>query len=108
MTYRSSFLCYNVKIRNDQNNIIAIDSEGGFIGSLGQQFDLECDAPICYINRDLECFIVSENAAEFLKNIESWKKNLKLYDKVTFYHSKTEAERELQFIDLTDLHSSFL
>ncbi|WP_245975473.1 hypothetical protein [Oceanobacillus chungangensis] len=36
-------------------DIMAIDSNGGFIGTVGQQCDLESDAPICYINRDLEC-----------------------------------------------------
>lgn len=48
-------------------DIIAKDSEGGFIGSLGHHFDLEGNAPICYINRFLECFIVSDNVAHFLK-----------------------------------------
>lgn len=82
-------------------DIIAKDSEDGFIGSLGHPFDLEGNAPICYINRFLECFIVSDNVAHFFKNIESWKKNLVPYDKVTFYSSKVEAEKELEFIDLS-------
>ena len=84
-------------------DIFAIDSEGGFLVSLGQQFDLESDAPICYINKDLECFIVSENVREFLGHIETWKSNLKSYDKVTFYNSKIEAEKELEFINLADI-----
>ena len=81
-------------------DIVAKDSDGGFIGSLGQQFDLENDSPICYINKDLECFIVSENGKKFLENIESWKKNLIPYDKITFYTSKEEAESKLDFFDL--------
>ena len=84
-------------------DIIAIDSEGGFLGSVGQQFDLESDASICYINNNLECFIVSKNVAEFLSNLETWKSNLKPYDKVTFYNSKIEAEKELEFINLADI-----
>lgn len=67
-----------------QADIIAKDSVGGFIGTVGGQCDLESDVPICYINKDLECFIISENGAEFLRNVESWKKNLKPYDKIIF------------------------
>lgn len=84
-------------------DIIAKDGEGGFIGSLGHQFDLESDSPVCYVNRDLECFIVSENMKEFLKGIKCWKKNLKVYNKVTFYPSKEEAQEELDFFDLSSI-----
>ena len=83
-------------------DIIAKDSEGGFIGSLGQQFDLEGDAPICYINRDLKCFIVSDNAINFLKNVGSWKEDLIPSDKTTFYSSKADAQKDLEFIDFSN------
>ena len=82
---------------------MAKDSRGGFIGTVGQSCDLESDATICYINKDLECFIISENGADFLSNIESWQNNLKPYDKITFYPSKEEAEMELEFIDLSEI-----
>lgn len=81
-------------------DIIAVDSVGGFVGSLGQTFVIEADAPICYINKELESFIVAENGRDFVKNIASWKKRLKPYDKITFYRSKAEAEKELRFMDL--------
>ena len=83
-------------------DIIAKDSEGGFIGSLGQQFDLEGDTPICYINRDLKCFIVSDNAINFLKNVGSWKDDLIPFDKITFYSSKVDAQKDLEFIDFSN------
>lgn len=54
-----------------QVDIIATDSVGGFIGSIGQTFDIESDAPICYIIKDLESFIIAENGKDFLQNIES-------------------------------------
>lgn len=82
-------------------DIMAKDSKGGFIGTVYQQCDLESDAPICYINRDLECLIISENAEDFLSNIGTWQDNLKPYDKITVYRSKAEAETELEFIDLS-------
>ncbi|MGP4072910.1 hypothetical protein ACTWQB_10190 [Piscibacillus sp. B03] len=82
-------------------DIMAKDSKGGFIGTVYQQCDSESDAPICYINRDLECFIISENAEDFLSNIGTWQDNMKLYDEITVYRSKAEAEAELEFIDLS-------
>ena len=82
-------------------DIMAKDSKGGFIGTVGQQCDLESDAPICYINKELECLIISENGKDFLSNIESWQDNLKPHDKMTVYRSKAEAEMELEFIDLS-------
>lgn len=85
-------------------DIIAKDSEGGFIGSLGLQFDLEGDAPICYINRDLKCFIVYDNAINFLKNVESWKDNFTPYNEITIYSSKVDAEKDLEFIDFSNLY----
>ena len=84
-------------------DIMAKDSRGGFIGTIGQSCDLESNAPICYINKDLECFIISESGTDFLSNIESWQNNLKPYDKITFYRSKVEAEMKLEFIDLSDI-----
>lgn len=84
-------------------DIMAKDSKGGFIGTIGQSCDLESDAPICYINKNLECFIISENGADFLSNIKSWQGNLEPYDKITFYRSKAEAEMELEFIDLSQI-----
>ncbi len=84
-------------------DIMAKDSKGGFIGTVYQQCDSENDAPICYINRDLECFIISENVEDFLSNIGTWQDNMKPYDKITVYRSKAEAETELEFIDLSDI-----
>ncbi|MFD2630016.1 hypothetical protein [Oceanobacillus kapialis] len=84
-------------------NIMAKDSNGGFIGTVYQQCDSESDAPICYINRDLECFIIFENVEDFLSNIGTWQDNMKPYDEITVYRSKAEAETELEFIDLSDI-----
>lgn len=84
-------------------DIMAIDSKRGFVGIVYQRCDSESDAPICYINRDLECFIISENVGDFLSNIETWQDNMKPYDKITVYRSKAEAETELEFIDLSDV-----
>ena len=81
-----------------QVDILARDGEGGFIGTVGQVSDLDSDAPICYINRDQECFLIAKNGREFLNIMDSWKNHLLPYDDIIFYNSKSEAERELEFI----------
>lgn len=82
--------------------VIAKDSQGGFIATVGQQCDVKRDAPFIYINRYLECLIISKNEGDFLSNIGLWQDNLKPYDKITVYRSKAEAEMELEFLDLSD------
>ncbi|WP_096273482.1 hypothetical protein [Paucisalibacillus globulus] len=84
-------------------DIMAQDSKGGFIGTVDHQCDLESNAPICYINKELESFKISENGKDFLSNVESWQENMKPYDKITVYRSKADAETELEFIDLSDI-----
>ena len=49
-----------------QVDIMAKDSKGGFIGTVGQQSDLESDAPICYINNQQECFLIAKTGKEFI------------------------------------------
>ena len=83
-----------------QVDILARDSEGGFIGTVGQQSDLESDAPICYINNQQECFLIAKTGKEFLKIADSWKHHLKPYSDIIFYSSKSEAEKELEFIEV--------
>lgn len=84
-------------------DILALDSEGGFIGTVGQESDLQSDAPICYINRDRECFLIAENGQEFLKCAASWKKNKKPYDGITFYRSREEAQKEREILLIPDI-----
>lgn len=84
-------------------DIMAKDSRGGFIGTVGGQCDLESEAPICYISKALECFIISDSGKDFLRNLETWQDNLKPYDKMTVYPSKAEAEMEIEFIDLSEI-----
>ena len=84
-------------------DIMAQDSKGGFIGTVDHQCDLESNAPICYINKELESFKISENGKDFLSKVESWQDSMKPYDKITVYRSKAEAETEIEFIDLSDI-----
>lgn len=83
-----------------QVDIFATDSEGGLIGTIGSFTDLQSDLPICYINKNKECFLIAKSGKEFLERAKNWKNNLKSYDEVIFYESKLEAEKELKFINI--------
>ena len=80
-------------------DILARDSEGGFIGTVSQRSDLESDAPICCINNHQQCFLIAKTGREFLKIVNSWKRHLEPYRDIVFYRSKSEAEKELEFIE---------
>ena len=83
-----------------QVDVFATDSEGGLIGTVGSFTDLQSDLPICYINKDKECFLIANNGKELLDITNNWKNNLKPYNEVVFYESKLEAEKELRFINI--------
>ena len=83
-----------------QVDVFATDSEDGLIGTVGSFTDLQRDLPICYINKNKECFLIANSGKEFLKVTKSWKDNLKLYNEVIFYESKLDAEKELRFINI--------
>lgn len=82
-----------------QVDVFAIDSEGGLIGTVGSTTDLESDSPICYINKNKKCFIIANDFKNFLERAENWKNNLEPYNKIIFYDSKLEAEKEIKFIN---------
>ena len=82
-----------------QVDILAVDSNGGYIVTIGQQSDLESAAPICYIDKNRNCYLVANDGASFLKSVSSWKDYLKPYHEITFFKSKSDAEKVLDFLD---------
>lgn len=82
-----------------QVDIFAVDSQGGYIGSLGQMVDLEGEAPICYIDRNHNCFLSANNGKEFLQSVKQWKTNLIPCTEVEFYASKEEAKNKYEFLE---------
>lgn len=80
-------------------DIFAVDSEGGYLGFLGDGIDLEGDAPICYIDNNCNCFLIAKNGKEFLNNATSWKTHMTPYTDVEFFTSKEEAMEKYEFID---------
>lgn len=67
--------------------IFAVDSDGGYIVSVGQSTDLQEDIPICYIDADKRCYLIAENGKEFLMNIYQWKEQLTPCTNIEFFDS---------------------
>lgn len=91
-----------------QIDIFAKDSKGGFWGTLGSVTDFEEKLPICYIDRERNCFCAAGSGQEFLKSLKENKIELKPEEGVVFYDSKAVAERELEFIKLEKLENDIL
>lgn len=85
-----------------QVDIFATDSKGGYIATIGQMSDLESDAPICYIDKDKHSYRIAQNGKEFLENVSKWEKILEPYDGIIFYHSKEDAMKENEFINIDE------
>lgn len=86
-----------------QVDLFAQDRAGNFFGTVGGTSELTSDQPICYIKRDLSCWLLFERGADFLENMADWRNRLKPYQGVHFYSSKQEAEKDLSFIHLSSV-----
>ena len=91
-----------------QVDVFALDSDGGFIGTVGQQTDFESDAAICYISKTRETFFIADNGKSFIEIADSWKNELKPYDKIVFYKSKEEAKKNIEIVEMPDIEFPLL
>lgn len=84
-------------------DIFATDSEGGYIGSVGQATDLQKEIPICYIDKDKKCFLIADSGMGFLDKVKkwklSWKTDMKPCADVEFLTSLEEAQKKYEFLD---------
>lgn len=87
-------------------DVFAMDSEGGFICTVGGITDFQSEATICYIDKDREVYLVAENGRKFLKNVSGWKANRKIIQMEKIYVSQDEARQELEFIGMDELLSA--
>ncbi len=87
--------------------IFAVDSNGGYLGSLGEGIDFDGTAPICYIDKNHNCFLITNNGKEFLNNAASWKTHMTPYMDVEFFTSKEEAMSKYEFLDSKEMQSLF-
>lgn len=88
--------------------IFAVDSVGGYIGSVGQSTDLQEDIPICYIDVDKRFYLIAENGKEFLKNVHEWKKHLTPNNDIEFFESLKKAQEKYDFLDRVELEQELM
>lgn len=79
--------------------IFAADSAGGYIGSVGQPTDLQENIPICYIDKDRNCYLVADNGKDFLKSTNRWKSTMKPYQGIDCLESIEMAQKKYDFLD---------
>lgn len=84
-------------------DIFAVDSAGGYIGSVGQPTDLEADIPICYIDIEKRCYLIAGNGKELLNKVHQWKEQLTPYTNIDFFESFEMAQEKHEFLDRVEL-----
>lgn len=82
-----------------QIDIMARDSFGGFLGTLGEISSLESKAPICYIDCHKNCFLVASNMKDLLGSPDNWKEKARPCKEITLFSSKGDAMKNLNFVD---------
>ena len=80
-------------------DVFAVDSVGGYIGSIGQYTDLEVDIPICYIDSEKKCYLIATNGSDFLSKVHQWKEQLTPYTDIEFFESFEMAQKKFEFLD---------
>lgn len=80
-------------------DIMAVDSRDGYIATVGALSDPEGDAPVCYIDRDKNVYLIARNMRSLMEDIGNWRRNLKPYEGIRFFQSKEEAARTYEFLD---------
>lgn len=85
-------------------DVFAQDSLGGLFGTIGQITDIDDVAPICYINKNKECFMLANNLRAFLQRLASeceWRTDMIPNPDILFYKSKADAEESLEFLAIS-------
>ena len=83
-------------------DIAATCSNGGLIASVGESFDLHSNIPLIYISPTRECFLITEDATQFLSIAAEWQTRLTPYHEVKLYPSKAAAMDEFPIVNIVD------
>lgn len=80
-------------------DIFATDNFGGYIGSIGQLTDLEESIPICYVDKNKNCYLIADNGKDFLENAQNWKSTMTPYTNIEFFASLEDLKKKYEFLD---------
>lgn len=84
-------------------DIAAVDGEGGFLASVGRNFDLHDPVPLVYLSKELECYLITEDSTQFLKMAAHWREHLQPYDGIRLYPSKEAAKKDFEIRDFVQM-----
>lgn len=87
-------------------DIFATDGSGGLLGTVGATTDLDAAAPICHIAQNGACSLIADSLSALLQSLVpggDWKAAITPCNGVTFYKSREEAQRTLDFLSLPHL-----
>jgi hypothetical protein len=84
-------------------DIFAADNFGGYICSLGHPTDIDEYFPICYIDKNRNCYLIADTGKDFLKNVQNWKSIKTPYTDIEFFTSLAEAREKYEFLDRTSI-----
>ena len=84
-------------------NIMAVDSSGGYFGTVGEMGGIESEAPVCYISKDRKCYLAADNLKALLQQLDSWKENMTEMEDITFYKTKEDAKAVNDFVDIEEV-----
>ncbi len=87
-----------------QIDIFAIDSYGGYIGTVGNSFDVLSEYAVVYIDKDKNCFLIAWSAKELVANAAIWKENKKPYNDIQVFNNIKEAQKVLEFVNVPNLN----
>lgn len=85
-----------------QVDIFAVDNQGGYLGTVGQQFDMEGNAPVCYI-KNRKCYLIAESGSDFIGKAADWRSCLTDCSDVTLYDSREQAAQVLEFVSVSSV-----
>ena len=83
-------------------DIFAMDSTGGYIGSIGEAAYFGSNATVCYISPQKECFFIAKNFSEFINHLNVWNEHMVPYNELEFFCSKEDAENKYEFLDMSE------
>lgn len=82
-------------------DIMATDSFGGYIGTIGGTSGFESREPVCYISKEKQCYVAADNFNVFMQHLDSWKNQMTAEETVAFYKTKSDAKAANDFLELS-------
>ena len=78
-------------------DVFALDSRGGWIGTIGGTCDLQGEMLVAYVDREGRAFRIADSGPEFLERAPDWRSHLRPCEELRLFAFREAAEAELEF-----------